>query len=274
VAAPQHQDELVVLLHGLARSRFSMSLLDRALARAGYTTLNVGYPSTRRNPDELVTFLHSRLAGSLASFPHRGPEETDEVSVASDHLPGPPDPIAAAAATFQPASDATTHSAVHFVTHSLGGILVRAYLDRYEVPKLGRIVQLTPPNQGSELVDQLGALRLFGWIFGPTGRDLGTSADSLPRRAGTPPTEVGIIAGNRSLNPLGKRLLPAAGDGAVTLERTRLGGPGETDWIALPVDHTTIMNRRATAEQVIHFLRHGRFDHAAVHTDSGHVDRG
>lgn len=238
--------DLVVLLHGLARTRFSMTLLERALRRDGYKTLNVGYPSTRKAPHELVELLHDQLADRVGAVA-REPGASNEVPVSSsEDAASPGDP-----------------RRVHFVTHSLGGVLLRAYLDRYRLPRLGRIVQLTPPNQGSEIVDRIGQWRLFGWIFGPTGRALGTTGDSLPQKLSAPlPAEVGVIAGSRSLNPVGKALLPGPGDGAVTLERTRFADGGEADWIALPIDHTTIMQRRATAEQVLHFLRHGRFDHA------------
>ncbi len=231
----------MVLLHGLARTRRSMRRLESRLRGEGWRTLNVGYPSTRRQPDELVELLHHRLGPAVQVRPKAG-DETAETRRAAPSVPPP---------------------SVHFVTHSLGGLLLRALLDRYEIPALGRVVQLAPPNRGSEIVDRIGAWRAFGWIFGPTGRALGTGPGSLPSTLGVPAAEVGVIAGSRSINPLGSLLLPGAGDGAVTLARTRLGDGAEKDWIVLPLDHTTIMMREEAARQTVHFLRHGRFDHAA-----------
>ena len=87
------------------------------------------------------------------------------------------------------------------MTHSLGGILVRQYLSRYEISRLGRVVMLGPPNQGSEVVDILGDLQLFRWLNGPAGQQLSTLPDSVPNQLGPATYPVGIITGSRSINP-------------------------------------------------------------------------
>ena len=146
---------------------------------------------------------------------------------------------------------------VHFVTHSLGGILVRALLARDPLPNLGRVVMLAPPNRGSEIVDAWGDSPLFAWALGPTAQELGTDADSLPNRLPAADYEVGVIAGTDSINPVGSALIPGESDGTVSVESTQL--PGMTDFVSLPVSHTFIMNAEEVQSQVLHFLKLGRF---------------
>ena len=148
---------------------------------------------------------------------------------------------------------------VHFVTHSLGGVLVRAYLAAHPMPQLGRVVMLAPPNHGSEYVDVAGDWRLFRVVLGPTAAQLGTAATSLPNRLPRADFEVGVIAGNGSINPLGGALIPGASDGTVSLVSTRLDGM--SDWIVLPVSHTFIMRNAETTRQTLEFLREGHFAH-------------
>lgn len=151
---------------------------------------------------------------------------------------------------------------LHFVGHSLGGILVRAYLARQRPPNLGRVVMLASPNRGSELVDVLGDTSLFRWILGPTAEQLGTDAESLPNRLPPPTYEVGVIAGTDSVNPIGSLVLPEEDDGTVSVDRTKV--EGMTDFLVVPVSHTFIMRSEEVAEQVVHFFRHGRFRHPAA----------
>jgi len=148
---------------------------------------------------------------------------------------------------------------LNFVTHSLGGILVRAYLAEHATPNLGRVVMLAPPNHGSELVDLLGASAAFRWALGPTAEQLGTGPQSLPNRLPPPDFEVGVIAGTNSINPIGSLVVAGESDGTVSVESTRLDGL--SDFITIPASHTFIMRSDAAALQVIEFLRHGRFEH-------------
>jgi triacylglycerol lipase len=146
---------------------------------------------------------------------------------------------------------------VSFVTHSLGGILVRAYLAERRPANLGRVVMLAPPNAGSELVDTLGAWPLFEFFLGPTAIQLGTGADSLPNRLPRADFEFGVIAGTGTVNPIGSALLPGPSDGTVTVERTKLDGMA--DFVAVPVSHTFIMWSPDVSEMVTSFLRTGAF---------------
>lgn len=148
---------------------------------------------------------------------------------------------------------------VHFVTHSLGGILVRAWLVANKPANLGRVVMLGPPNQGSEIVDSFGDLALYELLTGPAGIQLGTGENSVPRRLGPANFEVGVVAGNLSFNPILSAFFNGPNDGKVSVESTKL--EGMTDHIVLPTTHTFMMNNPVVIAETLHFLQHGRFDH-------------
>jgi pimeloyl-ACP methyl ester carboxylesterase len=216
--------ESVVLLHGLGRTAAAMDPLAEQLRAAGFETHNLDYPSTDHTPAELVAWLDDALTSCC------------------EH----------------------TQGALHFVTHSLGGILVRAQLEAKRPAQLGRVVLIAPPNHGSEIVDSLAGNALFEAALGPTGSALGTGPDSFPNRIGPPDYEVGVIAGSESISPVGAVLLPDQNDGTVSVESTRL--EGAADFILVQANHSFIMQDAEVAEQVIHFLRNGHFDHGPNRT--------
>jgi len=149
---------------------------------------------------------------------------------------------------------------IHVVTHSMGGILLRHWLAEHEPrgSRVGRVVMLAPPNHGTRLVDLLGRARA---LLGPSGRALGTTADSAPSRLnalGPVDYELGVIAGSLSLSPLTSLLLAGPDDGTVSVASARL--PGMRDFLVLRSSHRLLMWDREAARQVIHFLERGHFD--------------
>jgi len=154
---------------------------------------------------------------------------------------------------------------VHFVTHSMGGIILRQYLQNHELRNLGRVVMLAPPSRGSEVTDKLGTIFLYKWINGPAGNQLGTGTKSLPLRLDVPVFELGIIAGDRSINPILSMLIPGPDDGKVSLKRVKPAA--YSDYLQLHVTHTCMMWNPRVIAQTSHFLENGSFNHVEASHD-------
>lgn len=208
----------VVLLHGILRRAASMQKLEKALAAAGYRVLNLDYPSREQSLAQIA----DGLSGPIAAF--------------EGELAGQ----------------------LHFVTHSMGGLVARAYLNRFRPVRLGRMVMLAPPNEGSEIADLLKRNWLYRSTFGPAGRQLATQrSDELCALLGQVDYPLGVIAGDRTLYIFASLILPGPNDGRVSVERTRVAGM--SDHIVLHTSHPLIMRNPEAMAQTIHFLQHGRF---------------
>lgn len=146
---------------------------------------------------------------------------------------------------------------IHFVTHSLGGILVRQYLSQNEIPNLKHVVMLGPPNQGSEIVDKLGSVPGFRFINGEAGLQLGTAKNSIPNKLGKVNFDVGIIAGTQSINWILSSFIPDTDDGKVSVERTKV--EGMNDHLEMSTSHPFMMKNDKVIEQIIYYLKNGKF---------------
>ncbi|HEY1051791.1 MAG TPA: alpha/beta fold hydrolase [Prosthecobacter sp.] len=214
--------DTVVLIHGLLRTPRSMWVVAAWLKRKGYRVLLVGYPS-RKVPisEAVVEHIQPRLA-KLAE-------------------------------TLEPGTQ------VHFVTHSLGGIVFRAWAaQRDPAFPLGRAVLLAPPNRGSEIIDDVRQLPWARWLVGPVSAELGTDSDSTPNSLGPLPPNTGVIMGNRGRISLFKHLIGNQTDGIVTIDSAR--GEGAAGFTLLPTDHTFIVLQPAVLRAVHRFLRNGTFE--------------
>lgn len=210
----------VVLLHGIARTSRSLRKLERALQAAGFATLNLDYPSRTRPLEELVEDIHPAIGGF----------------------------------------GQTREGPLHFVGHSMGGLLVRAYVAKHRPKRLARVVMLGTPNGGSEVADLLRGLALYRAFYGPAGLQLVTAAAPL---AALPALDypVGIVAGNRFIDPISWLfILPRPNDGRVSVQSTRLAGMA--DHVTIHASHTGLPSHPAAIAQTIAFLSEGRFQRA------------
>ena len=204
------QELPVFLIHGWGVRAVSMRDMGEALARNGMTVYNYDYPSSRRT-----------IGGHAELFLARFRRLTDEEHIAPR---------------------------VRFVTHSMGGILLRAALAQMteaECRNIDAVVMLGPPNRGSILA-ALGAnalVRRVNASLGDMTTDENSFVNNLPPPAFPPP--VGIVA--------------ARFDGKVALDNTGLPDGQPYERIVVDCTHPGLRNPRHTLEAVLRFLRRKTF---------------
>lgn len=211
-------DECVVLLHGLNRSWRAMRPMAAALHEAGFATANVDYPSQGGSIEDIA-------------------------------------PLAVATGLDNCRSIGATK--IHFVTHSLGGILLRYQNEHAPIPDLGRVVMLGPPNQGSEIIDRTRDWPGFEMMAGDAGAQLGTNDESVPSQLGPVEFELGVIAGTRTINVFASSMLPDPDDGKVSVASTRVDGMD--DFLVVGNSHRYITRSDVVFRNTESFLRSGAF---------------
>ncbi|MFT5702649.1 MAG: triacylglycerol lipase [Desulforhopalus sp.] len=217
--------ECVVLIHGMGRSAGSMSEMQEVLLREGYETVSLGYSSTTKDIESIVREDYPTAVESCMALE---PET------------------------------------IHFVTHSLGGIVLRKAFSSAEPDNLGRVVMLSPPNQGSKLVDKIKTWWLFRWLMGPAGQQIGTDENSVPRQLGKADFNLGIITGNSHafFDSWFASIIPGLDDGKVSVESAQL--EGMDDFLVTNDTHPFIMNSEYVQQETVYFLQHGEFAHERV----------
>lgn len=213
------QDKCVILLHGLGRTSWSMTKMERAFRLEGYSVWNKGYDSKKQTVEE-----SARVVGDALEY-----------------------------------CRAEGKAQTYFVTHSLGGILVRYHFQDKVAPEVQAVVMLAPPNHGSEVSDAYSDQLWFEWSIGTAGKQLGTGPESLPNTLKPISLSVGVIAGTVSSDPWFNHLFAGPHDGKVSVESAKL--EEMKDFITVPSGHTFIMNSNVVIEQVFHFFEHQSFKH-------------
>jgi triacylglycerol lipase len=220
--AKNNDGDYVILLHGLARTSKSMNKMEKFLTENGYNVININYPSKKKTIQEISGILDKNIKEQCFDKTKR----------------------------------------INFVTHSMGGIVVRYYLKHNKLEKLNKVVMLSPPNCGSEIIDVYGYNKMFGWIFrkieGPAAMQLSTNPkNSLPIQLGKVDFDLGIITGNKSNNILVSWMIKGENDGKVSVESSKVDGMKEH--IILPFSHTFIMNKQLVLNQTLNFLQNDNF---------------
>ncbi|MFT7098872.1 MAG: esterase/lipase [Rickettsiales bacterium] len=210
--------EYVVILHGIARSKSHMQDLADYLSKNNYDVINLDYPSTDHDLEKLTKIIKKDISTKI-----------------------------------------TQDKKVNFVGYSMGGVLVRVILGQQKYKNMGRVVQLAAPNGGSEVSDFVKDWWIYKKIYGPAGQQLTTDQQKIAKLLGKKVDyELGIIAGNFTIDPISSALIPGDDDGKVSIESTKL--QGMKDHIVISASHTFFPSNKKVQLQTLNFLQNGEFN--------------
>lgn len=220
----QREKEQVILLHGYGRSARAMRAMEQRFVERGYDVHIIEYSSIMRSMDEIQREVTREIDEVIREHPQR----------------------------------------THFVGHSLGGLLARAYLKDKKLDRLGRVVTLGSPNRGTPAVNQLSRKWWF-WMVGSAARSLSSSGSDFLSKLPEPHYPLGVIAG-RARHPFVRGTsFSGAHDGLVSIESTKV--EGMKDFCVIPVNHTALRYKQSVFMQALHFLKRGHFDCPSEYND-------
>lgn len=207
---------MVMIIHGISPRPMSLAHLQSAIGDAGYDAIAISYPSTRDRIENHALPIEQLLDRSTGT------------------------------------------TRISFVTHSMGGLVLRHLLSRDGAWKrrirIGRIVQIAPPNRGAAAADMLSGLPPYRWIFGRSGQQLTPAAAAdIPRLN----HRFAVIAGGKGDGEGFNPLLPGDDDGTVRVAETNL--PGMADFLLIDDHHTGLLGNPKTYRATVHYLVHGAF---------------
>ena len=212
----------VVLLHGMYRDSIAMQPVEQFLSAQGYEVTSISYPSTAFN---IQTLVKEHLEPVVKNLKTEGNQK------------------------------------IHFVTHSMGGILVRYYLKHHPLEQLGKVVMIAPPNHGTELAELFMDSTWIDTKSNPAKLQLSAQDDSWVNQLGPVNFELGIIAGNDNSNWITDWLLQGDDDGVVSVESTKVDNM--QDFIIVPEKHFRLRGNRSVLQQAAYFLKYANFYRAA-----------
>lgn len=209
VSNPSENGDYVIMIHGLGASSAYFRPLEKALKAEGYSTIRVGYPSTRYSIEKLSDQIFPLILKKTAD----------------------------------------KNKKIHFVTHSLGGLLLRYYLHDNTIENLGIVIMLAPPNRGSEIIDFYKENSIVSSLIGPAAMQMGTEKTDLPHLLGDAYFSPIIIAGTKSYSEYFSSILPGDDDGKISVFNCSINGMKEL--ITLPYTHEQIVRRKETINIIV-----------------------
>lgn len=219
------QGKAIIVLHGLFRTRSSMTSLSSALAKSGrYNVFCVSYPTTRGSIEQ-----HARSLDNII----RSLEGISEINFVAHSL-----------------GNLVVRHWIHDFT-AAGRTLPQGQ-------SFGRMVMLAAPNRQPKLATLLVRGPVANFVAGPAAESMATGWEKLEPKLAIPPFEFGVLAGGKGDNKGFNPLLPGDDDGVVTVESTRL--PGARDFRLVPVLHSFFMNDKRVQEYAMRFFEHGHFE--------------
>lgn len=209
--------EIVILVHGFNKDENDMFPLKRRLNGLGYRAVTVNLPLRFSALDECISIFENQLRQLAADL---------------------------------------NYEKVHFVGHSMGGLVIRSFLANNRIAHLGRCVLIATPNQGTKLADISDKiLKPLGQIYKPL-QSLGSGSINIGTPVNIPKPEIGVIAGKTNKYFL-SFFLSGENDGRVEIDSARC--EDMIDFVIRSYGHKEIHRQAEIAELVDVFLQTGKF---------------